>query len=67
MTTPTEFSQPAYLCPQQSDLWPEPETADHLFKLHVAARAVRILKRLGWTTGCDGELLPPDWARREEL
>ena len=65
MPTPTEFLQPAYLCHQQSDLWPEPETANHLVRIHIAQRAIRLLKKLGWSVGHDSELLPPDWARKE--
>ena len=65
MPTPTEVLQPAYLCHQQSDLWPEPETEEFLAAIGHALYAIKTLKELGWTVGHDSELLPPDWARKE--
>ncbi len=65
MPTPTEVSHLAYLCPQQSDLWPEPETEEYLEKIGHALFAIKTLKALGWRVGHDSELLPPTWARKE--
>lgn len=48
-------------------LWPEPETQQYLNQLNSCLTAIRTLKSHGWTVGCDLELLPPAWAREEEL
>lgn len=65
MPTPIEVSHSAYLCQQQSDPWPEPETEAYLAGIGQALYAIRTLKGLGWSVGHDSELLPPDWARKE--
>ena len=67
MPTPTEFSDPCVPVSTTEALWPEPETELYLRDIGDALFAIKTLKGLGWTVGHDSELLPPLWARREEL
>ena len=67
MPTPIEVSDPCVPVSTTEELWPEPETDLYLRDIGDALFAIKTLKRLGWIVGCDSELLPPHWARREEL
>ena len=70
MPNSTGVSNAAYLCHQQ--LIPVQDLRrDVKFGHHPDAaatyEAIFVLIELGWTVGCDGELLPPQWLLRSFL
>ena len=70
MSLPTRVSDSAYLCHQQErpvhDLRPDVPFGHHP-DAAATYEAIFVLIELGWTVGCDGELLPPQWLIRSFL
>ena len=70
MPTPTGVSDAAYLCQQQErsvhDLGLDVPFGHHP-DAEATFEALFTLIELGWTVGCDGELLPPRWLFRSFL
>ena len=67
MPTPQRVSDLCVPVSTTEECWPEPETEQYLEQIGRALYAIRELKELGWQVGHDSELLPPMWARQEEL
>ena len=70
MPIPNGVPDAAYLCHQQlipvQYLRPGVPFGHHP-DAEATFKALFILIELGWTVGCDGELLPPQWLLRSFL
>ena len=47
--------------------WDSPETGHDVQAVYEIAEAINLLIDAGYTIGCDGELLPPSWIRKNQV